>query len=175
MGTIEQLEAELQPYKLALIAAFGLDPDRTPNQLSIGIDRATFYQLHGSPQPPAPAEVRSDGSGEAFIVEYHAEHWTPEQRQAVDDYLDRFRVSSEPEATGVEIDKTGSHYEWSSSDDGQTGWAAFWDGNPPNEGDYLILSNESGSTRYKVTALNPCYNVDGMWIADVRHAPSARP
>jgi hypothetical protein len=87
-------------------------------------------------------------------------------------------MSKEPKSTGIEVDKTEADYSYTTSDEGQTGWVACFDGKPPNEGDYLILRNgDLGNARYKVTKVKVPLDVDPrtMWIADVRHAPSTRP
>lgn len=177
METIQEIEGPVRPYASSLIEAFGLDPELTYRFFSVGRMCATFHCVGVVPGFFTSNAVLSRDASEPGVttVEFHAEHWTDEQRQAVTDYLDQFPSESEPASTGVEVDKTRSHYEWSSQDEGQTGWVADWDGKPPNEGDYLILRNGKDQARYKVIKLKPCYNVDGMWIADVRHAPSTRP
>lgn len=86
-------------------------------------------------------------------------------------------TTKEPKSTGIEIDKTRADYAYNTLDRGQTGKVTCWDGQPPAEGDYLILRNGGAAARYKVTKMEIPFHVDPrtMWIADVRHAPSTRP
>lgn len=93
MATIEQLEAELRPYKLALIEAFGLDPEQTASNISAQPDSITFKVAGplGNPSegPFAEAELRYE-DGSFISAEFPAHRWTPEQQRAVDAYLGQF-------------------------------------------------------------------------------------
>lgn len=86
--------------------------------------------------------------------------------------------SRDPHARAPEThDLTGRDYAFTPYDDGMRGSVACWSGRKPPEGDYLLLRNGPGSTRYRVTHLNPCWNVDPatMWIARVEFAPRSAP
>lgn len=85
---------------------------------------------------------------------------------------------TEPESTGVEVDKTKADYAYNTSDKGRTGHVTCWDGKPPIEGDYLILRNgELGNSRYKAVKVEVPLGPEPrtMWTAGVRHAPSTNP
>ena len=70
-------------------------------------------------------------------------------------------------------DMTRDDYSFRPDGDGQRGHIACWNGLKPRPGDYLILRNGTGSTRYQVTSVNRCWNVDPptMWMADLAFAP----
>lgn len=74
-------------------------------------------------------------------------------------------------------DLTGTDYAFSPKDDGQCGhiacWNALFSRMKPQVGDYLILRNGDGSSRYQVTGVDRCWNVDPptMWMADLVFAP----
>ena len=57
--------------------------------------------------------------------------------------------------------------------DGLEGHIVCWSGRKPREGDYLILRNGDRSTRYRVTEVDLCMNVDPptVWMADLEFAP----
>lgn len=97
MGTMEQLEAKLRPYKLALIEAFGLDPDTTSSSLSVGRESVTFTSL--APVQDITARLLADEvklSGELSsehshtTVEIMNAGWNEAQLQAVRNYLEQF-------------------------------------------------------------------------------------
>lgn len=76
------------------------------------------------------------------------------------------------------IDLSTTGLTFNTSDGGKTAWMAAWNGRPPREGDYLLLSNGPNKlARYKVTDVDVPMNVDPptMWTATVRHAPSTHP
>lgn len=99
MGTINQLESKLRLYKLALIEAFGLDPDTTSGSVSVDPDSITFTCL--SPVQDLQARllvdeaklsgVLSSDRPPATTVEVMAHHWNEAQRQAVETYIELFR------------------------------------------------------------------------------------
>lgn len=95
MGTMEQLEERLRPYKLAIIESFGLDPDKTSSSISAGRDSVTFKcvgVVPGVANGPLRRAIMSGTSDEPNVttVEMEALHWTSEQRQAVEAYLKQF-------------------------------------------------------------------------------------
>lgn len=89
MGTINQLESKLRPYKLALVEAFGLDPDTTSSSMSVGPQSITFECL--GPIRNVDARLLA-GARQPVpdIVEVSASEWTEAQRKAVFDYLGQF-------------------------------------------------------------------------------------
>lgn len=74
-------------------------------------------------------------------------------------------------------DLTRTDYSFRPADDGQRGHIACWHAITPDmkprPGDYLILRNGSGTTRYQVETIDPCLNADPptMWMADLLFAP----
>lgn len=90
MATIGQLEAALRPYKIALIKAFGLDPDHTSSNLALDHDNVTFLLLHGHPDLPPHGLVRGASSDGLMMVDFDSRHWTAAQRRAVTDYIGQF-------------------------------------------------------------------------------------
>lgn len=89
MGTMEQLEAQLRPYKLALIEAFGLDPDKTSGNVSADQDSVTFrVDIIGTDLPPNA--LATGDTDRVSAVEFLSIHWTEAQRKAVFDYLGQF-------------------------------------------------------------------------------------
>lgn len=74
------------------------------------------------------------------------------------------------------FDMTRDDYAFDPRDGGQRGHVSCWNGKAPKEGDYLILRNGGGSSRYRVTAVDPCRGVDPptMWMADLEFAPRPR-
>lgn len=57
--------------------------------------------------------------------------------------------------------------------DGAVVSIACWTGPKPRPGDFLILPNVGRTTRYRVTEMNYCMNVDPptMWMATAEFAP----
>lgn len=97
MTTSNQFEARLRPYKMALVEAFGLDPDTTSSSLSVGHDSVTFTSL--APVQDITARLLADEvklSGELSsdhsytTVEILNAGWNEAQLQAVRDYLAQF-------------------------------------------------------------------------------------
>jgi hypothetical protein len=70
-------------------------------------------------------------------------------------------------------DLTGTDYAFRPRDGGQRGSIAAWDDLHPRPGDYLILRDGPGTTRYQVTSTDDCPNVDPptMWMAQLVFAP----
>jgi hypothetical protein len=70
-------------------------------------------------------------------------------------------------------DCTQLDYAFTPSDGGQVGHISCWSGKKPRVGDYLLLRNGERSSRYKVTRVDLCMNVDPptMWMADLEFAP----
>lgn len=88
---IEQFEAALWPYKLALIEAFELDKGKTSANMSITKDEATFKVIGLGLGAIENATVRHDGLTEsASEVSFDAQGWNESQRKAVADYLGQF-------------------------------------------------------------------------------------
>jgi len=73
----------------------------------------------------------------------------------------------------VTHDLTRTDYAFQPKDDGQRGHISCWTDPTPKTGDYLILRNGQGSSRYQVTAVDLCWGVDPptMWMADLAFAP----
>lgn len=71
------------------------------------------------------------------------------------------------------FDMTRDDYAFDPRDGGQRGHVSCWNGKTPKPGDYLILRNGTASSRYRVTAVDPCWGVDPptMWMADLEFAP----
>lgn len=74
------------------------------------------------------------------------------------------------------IDCTRYDYSFRTRDQGMTGNIACWTvppGGKPFEGDWLILRNGDRSSRYRVTKVDICWNVDPptMWMADLVFDP----
>lgn len=92
MATIEDFEARLRPFKLALSEAFGLDPDKTSSNVSVDRESAMFrVVVHDA----AELEDFTNASflfeaGQHVGVVFPAVVWTPEQRQAAEGYLGQF-------------------------------------------------------------------------------------
>ena len=102
MGTMEQLEAQLRPYKLALVEAFGLDPATTSSQISAREEAVTF-QVLASDQADfdtlrkgalALAELRFE-QGEPVAATFRATSWDREQHRAVQAYIDQFPTAAD--------------------------------------------------------------------------------
>ena len=70
-------------------------------------------------------------------------------------------------------DMTRTDYAFRPVDSGQRGHIDCWTDPMPRAGDYLILRNGSGGSRYQVTGVDPCWGVDPptMWMADLAFAP----
>lgn len=70
-------------------------------------------------------------------------------------------------------DLTRIDYAFRPEGGGQRGHVSCWSGSTPRVGDYLILRNGDGSSRYRVTGVDPCWGVDPptMWMADLAFAP----
>jgi hypothetical protein len=70
-------------------------------------------------------------------------------------------------------DLTGTDYAFTPLDGGLRGSIACWSGRKPWAGDYLILRNGDRSSRYRVTDVDLCMNVDPptMWMAMLEFAP----
>jgi len=74
-------------------------------------------------------------------------------------------------------DLTSVDYAFRPVDDGQRGHIACYNAYhrdlTPRPGDYLILRNGGSTTRYQVTGVDPCVNVDPptMWMASLVFAP----
>lgn len=91
MGTMEQLEAQLRPYKLALIEAFGLEEDETARDMSITHTESTFKVIGADPGRFDNATVRHDGLAESIpTVTFDARFWSDAQRKAVSDFIGQF-------------------------------------------------------------------------------------
>jgi hypothetical protein len=83
------------------------------------------------------------------------------------------------EAVGFEpatYDLTGTDYALTPLDErGMKARIACWTGRKPRPGDYLILRDGEWprSTRYQVTSVDLCMNVDPptMWMARLEFAP----
>lgn len=74
------------------------------------------------------------------------------------------------------IDCTRYDYAFTPRDNGQAGNIACWtvpSGGKPRDGDWLILRNGDRSSRYRVTKVDICWNVDPptMWMADLAFDP----
>lgn len=97
MGTMNQFEEQLRPFKLALIEAFGLDPEKTGSNISAGSHEVTFRVIASSSEerealrkgPLAAASLQYE-AGEFPSAKFPADVWTKEQAQAVEAYLDQF-------------------------------------------------------------------------------------
>lgn len=81
-----------------------------------------------------------------------------------------------PEQTGRTVDCTGYDYAFRPEDAGQRGHISCWTvppGGKPRAGDWLLLRNGDGSTRYRVEAVDLCWTVDPptMWMADLVFDP----
>ena len=73
-------------------------------------------------------------------------------------------------------DLTRADYAFTPEDDGRQGRLACWGypaGGPVRTGDYLILRNREGVTRYRIETMDYCLDVDPptMWMADLAFAP----
>lgn len=71
-------------------------------------------------------------------------------------------------------DCTALDYAYSPrGEDGLRGHITCWSDKKPRKGDYLILRNGEHSSRYRVTAVDLCMNVDPatMWMAELEFAP----
>lgn len=97
MGTVEQLEAKLWPYKMALMEVFGLDPEQTSTQISVGRESVTFTSF--APVQEITARLLADEvklSGELSSDDSHTTveimnaGWNEAQIRAVRDYLEQF-------------------------------------------------------------------------------------
>lgn len=97
MGTMNQFEEQLRPFKLALIEAFGLDPDTTSSSLSVGRESVTFTSF--APVQDITARLLADEaklSGDLSSDDSHTTveimnaEWSEAQLQAVRDYLEQF-------------------------------------------------------------------------------------
>ena len=82
-------------------------------------------------------------------------------------------LAGQPAREAATHNLTRTDYAFRSADDGQRGHIACWSGVMPRAGDYLILRNGDSSSRYQVTGVDPCLNVDPptMWMADLAFAP----
>jgi hypothetical protein len=82
-------------------------------------------------------------------------------------------VTERPAREAATRDLTRTDYAFRPEDGGQRGHIACWNGSMPEAGDYLILRNGHGTSRYQVTAVDPCRGVDPptMWMADLAFAP----
>jgi hypothetical protein len=78
-------------------------------------------------------------------------------------------VATEPKTH----DLTRADYALTPRDEGLRASIACWSGCKPRPGDYLILRNGDRTTRYRVTAVDLCMNVDPptMWMATLEFAP----
>jgi hypothetical protein len=66
----------------------------------------------------------------------------------------------------------GWDYTFSPQDGGRVGRLSGFAPYPPKVGDYLILQNGEGTTRYRVTSVDPSYSEPhDMYFADVEFAP----
>lgn len=79
-------------------------------------------------------------------------------------------------AQAVTYDMTGEDYAYRPADEdarGLRGHIACWNSRHPQGGDYLILRNGTGSSRYRVVDVDLCMNVDPptMWMANLEFAP----
>lgn len=81
-------------------------------------------------------------------------------------------VKTEP----VTFDMTRDDYAYRPVDEGERGLRgsiACWNGRKPQAGDYLILRSGDRGSRYRVTSVDLCMNVDPptMWMAKLEFAP----
>lgn len=91
MATIEGFEAQLRPFKLALLEAFGLDPGKTSSNVSVDSESASFKVIGAGYGDFQNAIVRHDGLTESVpTVIFEAQFWTEAQRQAVEAYRGQF-------------------------------------------------------------------------------------
>ena len=95
MATIEQFEDHLKPFKLALVEAFGLDPDKVLREVSVSPDSVTFriFGTHVIGDLPIGAKLSGilDGEGpHPTTVECSAELWSEGQRRAAEEYMAQF-------------------------------------------------------------------------------------
>lgn len=97
MGTMNKFEEQLRPFKLALIEAFGLAPEKTGSNISAGPDAVTFRVIASSSQEwealrkgPLAAASPQYEAGQFPSAKFHASSWTKEQAQAVELYLAQF-------------------------------------------------------------------------------------
>lgn len=90
---INQFEAALRPFNLALREAFGLDPDKTASSISADPDSVEFKVVgplgNINDGPFAEADLRHEG-GSFISAKFPAYRWTPEQRRAVEAYIGQF-------------------------------------------------------------------------------------
>lgn len=92
MATIEGFEAQIRPFKLALLEAFGLDPGKTSSNVSVDRESAMFrVVVHDQSE----LETFTNASflfeaGQHVGVVFPAVAWTPEQRQAAENYIGQF-------------------------------------------------------------------------------------
>lgn len=87
--TPEQLEAKIRPCKLALVESFGLGRYDYSSDFSVYQDGFTVKYFGGPAGPPLGAVLRC-GDRDSVTVEFPADAWTPEQKQAVHDYIGQF-------------------------------------------------------------------------------------
>jgi hypothetical protein len=64
----------------------------------------------------------------------------------------------------------GHDYTFKPRDGGQRGRVMGW-GHGLRDGDYLLLQNGDGSTRYRIVLVKYLGNPNDMWSADVEFAP----
>lgn len=77
MATIEQLEAKLRPYKIAVIEAFRLDPEAVPmDGITVGLGGITITEYR-----PNKSLIEHEFAGAEA---------TDAQREAVNAYLQQF-------------------------------------------------------------------------------------
>jgi hypothetical protein len=71
------------------------------------------------------------------------------------------------------LDLTRTDYAFRPEPADQRGHISCWTGTMPRVGDYLILRNGDGSSRYRATGVDPCWGVEPptMWMADLAFAP----
>lgn len=91
---MEEFEANLRPYKLALVEAFGLMPEQTSENISATPHAVTFQCVGVVPGVAAGPLSRAWMSGisgsDVTTVEVRAKDWTHEQREAVEAYMEQF-------------------------------------------------------------------------------------
>lgn len=95
MGTMNQFEEQLRPFKLALIEAFGLDPGKTSSSVSVGSDSVTFKCVGMTAEEIAGLDRRVTVYWDVTVpglnkVEFPAGGWNEEQRQAAEAYRGQF-------------------------------------------------------------------------------------
>lgn len=91
---IEDFEARLQPYKLALLEAFDLDPGKTSSNVSANAEVVTFKCI-GLTSEELADMTRADVWWDINVpglneVTFPARGWNDEQRQAVESYRGQF-------------------------------------------------------------------------------------